>query len=192
MTAALGLSGGTRYLDFSIRSCEQRDVAVFAATEPPGAHLAEWFFARQLAGEVTFLIAWLGGVPIGSCELVLGARPEVRNLNVRGGWRGHGVGSALISASEDRVREDRVREDRAHESRVPADRAHQSMAREGGILVVGVALDNPDARRLYERLGFQPTGILSTTTYEFVDPDGITRKATEVDEELIKHLAPSP
>ena len=49
-------------------------------------------------------------------------------------------------------------------------------------------MDNPDARRLYQRLGYAPTGELSTVTYEYVDAEGVARTATETDEMLVKVL----
>jgi ribosomal protein S18 acetylase RimI-like enzyme len=55
-----------------------------------------------------------------------------------------------------------------------------------GRLTVGVALDNPRARALYERLGYRGTGELATTTYAYVDDAGVTREATETDERLVK------
>lgn len=55
-------------------------------------------------------------------------------------------------------------------------------------LRLGVGLDDPAARRLYERLGYRPTGEVETTTYDHVDAEGITRSATETDEWLEKDL----
>ena len=53
-------------------------------------------------------------------------------------------------------------------------------------LVVGVGVDNARAAALYDRLGFVRTGVVSRTTYEYVDDEGATRMATETDEQLIK------
>lgn len=54
---------------------------------------------------------------------------------------------------------------------------------------MAVAVDNPAARRLYERLGFVGTGEISTVTYDDVDAEGISRSATEIDERLIAELS---
>ncbi|MBN9224317.1 MAG: acetyltransferase [Microbacterium sp. SCN 70-27] len=53
---------------------------------------------------------------------------------------------------------------------------------------MGVGVDNPRARALYERLGYVATGRFSTTTYDFMDASGATRTATETDELLVKEL----
>lgn len=55
---------------------------------------------------------------------------------------------------------------------------------------LGVGLENPGAGRLYERLGYARTGVVSTTTYSYRDAHGVERAATEDDELLVKTLAP--
>ena len=57
-----------------------------------------------------------------------------------------------------------------------------------GEVEIGVAVDNPRARALYERLGYVGTGRTSTVTYEYVDDAGIRRTATETSEQLRKLL----
>ncbi|MGO1312884.1 MAG: GNAT family N-acetyltransferase [Brevibacterium aurantiacum] len=49
-------------------------------------------------------------------------------------------------------------------------------------------MDNPGARRLYERLGYRGTGEITTRTYRYVDADG-EHEVTETDERLSKRLA---
>ena len=145
-----------------VRRCEAVDVEPITATEPPGARVAERLFARQERGESLFLVAWLDGVPVGSGEVVLAARRELRNLHVIDAYRGRGIGTAVIRAAEE-------------------------ASVEAGTLSIGVGADNPTARRLYERLGYRGTGELTTTTYSYVDTDG-EHEATETDERLEKRL----
>ncbi|MGP9843822.1 GNAT family N-acetyltransferase [Brachybacterium sp. 107] len=78
--------------------------------------------------------------------------------------RGRGIGTDLMHAAEKRC--------------APATAVR-----------LRVGLDNPGARRLYERLGYAGTGELQTTTYEFRDADGHLRSATETDEWMEKRLA---
>lgn len=155
----------TKNAAIEVRPCQLADVAVLTATEPPGARLAEVFFERQQAGGVVYLVGWLAGTPVGTGVLITGESPELKNLQVRKEFRGRGVGRAIIAEAEDE-------------------------ARESGLLVIGVATDNPAARRLYERLGYRPTGRISTCTYRFVDDTGVEQQAIETSEDLQKVLTP--
>lgn len=100
---------------------------------------------------------------VGIAQLLHEAVPEVRNVGVLESHRGRGIGTALMAEAE-------------------------RLAAPAGRMRLGVGIDNPSARRLYERLGYRPTGKVETTTYDFVDADGITRSATETDEWMEKEL----
>lgn len=143
-----------------VRPCIAADVAALTADEPPDARLAEHFFARQQTGEVVYLIGWLDGDPVGTGVLATGDPTELKNLHVREPYRRRGIGAEIVAAAE----------------RIVGT----------GELVIGVSVDNPDARRLYERLGYRPTGRLKTATYHYVDADGVQREATETAEDLEK------
>jgi GNAT superfamily N-acetyltransferase len=103
--------------------------------------------ARQSASEGVLLVAWLDGWPAGDVFLRLGTadEPEVRrhlpgvptlvHLEVLDRLQRRGIGTALLHAGEDTAR--RLRHDR---------------------VALGVGLDNPGARRLFERLGYRAWG----------------------------------
>lgn len=152
-----------------VRRCTTDDAASMDAREPAARQYARGALARQQAGLTDFLVAELGGGIVGSGELTTTDPAELKSLSVDASARGQGVGSAIIAAAE------KVVEERAD---LATGRARH--------LVVGVGVDNPRAAALYERLGFVRTGVVSTTTYEYVDDKGATRTATETDEELIK------
>ena len=113
---------------------------------------------RQGAGEL--LVAWLDGNVVGDVYLYreVHEEPELRrefpgvpllnHLEVTPAWQGRGIGTALIHACEAAARE------RGHD-----------------VLILGVGLDNPDAKRLYERLGYVvwPLGPIVT---RWTEPDG--------------------
>ncbi|UVY85376.1 GNAT family N-acetyltransferase [Brachybacterium sp. NBEC-018] len=146
-----------------IRRCAPADVALLEAREPAGQGFARHAAARQERGESTFLIAWSGELPVGSCEVDEGELPLLKNLSVDAPTRGRGVGSRLMEAAEE-------------------------LARPRGRIACAVGLDNPRARRLYERRGYRATGQLETVSYEYVDDGGVRRTATETSETLVKDL----
>lgn len=76
---------------------------------------------------------------VGIAQLVHDPLPEVRTVGVLESHRGRGFGTALMAEAE-------------------------RLAAPAGRLRLGVGLDTPSARRLYERLGYRPTGELETTT----------------------------
>ena len=161
-----------------IRPCTDADLSVlcFRWRTPGGVH--ERHHDRQRAGQTTYLVAWQDQEPLGSGVLQWGgcigsnartAYPdavELNHLQVRDHCRGQGVGSALIAAAEDR-----------------ASQAGRTQ------IAVGVAEDNPDAQRLYRRLGYRLTGIIDVSEYDWITAEGAVRDETERDHLLIKDLS---
>ncbi len=146
-----------------VRRCTVGDVARIAAGEPEGKDYARRTFARQSVGECAYLVAWIGDEPVGSGELEWAPVPELKNLQVAPPHRGRGIGSAIVAAAE-------------------AEAAAFTR------IWIGVSEDNPDARRLYERLGYTPTGRTETYSYTYVDSGGVRRSITETAEYLEKRL----
>lgn len=149
--------------DMEIRRCTRADAVAIAAHEPPGKDYALRTFEAQESGRCLYLVAWLGDRPVGSGQLEWGEVPELKNLQVDADLRGMGIGSALMAEAE-------------------------SAAAPRGVVTVGVGDDNPDARRLYLRRGYSPTGRTETCSYEYVDDAGVRRSATETCEYLEKCL----
>jgi GNAT superfamily N-acetyltransferase len=146
-----------------VRPLAASEVGRLERDEPPGRGFARAMWALQEAGGSTLLVAWDADRPVGAGQLDLrGDVPELRNLQVDAAERGRGIGTAIVRAAEERVA--------------------------SGRLTVGVALDNPRARALYERLGYRGTGEITTTPYSYVDDAGVTRRATETDERLARDL----
>ncbi|MEV4900676.1 GNAT family N-acetyltransferase [Citricoccus sp. NPDC055426] len=161
-----------------IRPCTDADLRLLCSRwkTPGGVH--ERHHARHLAGEVTYLVAWQGQEPLGSGVLQWGgcigsnartAYPDAVELNhllVRDHCRGQGVGSALIAAAE----------------ALAAQTGRHQMA-------MGVAEDNPDAERLYRRLGYRSTGVIDVSEYDWITAEGSVRHETEHDHLLVKDLS---
>ena len=152
--------------------------------EPLGAVFASErdFFAdclaTQVAGGGVLLVAWLDGRPAGDVFLSLGPadEPEVRrhlpgvpmliHLEVAGRLQRRGIGTALVRAGEDTARRfGRVR------------------------IALGVGLDNPGARQLYERLGYSDWGHGHTVaSWREQRPGGAPVTVTQAIDILVKRL----
>lgn len=134
--------------------------------------------ARQGVGDGVLLVARLDERPVGDVFLAChpADEPEVRrllpgvprlvHLEVDGRlWR-HGIGTALIRAGEDSARR----------------LGHRRLA-------LGVGVDNPGARRLYERLGYADWGHGTVVgTWQDRDHEGPPVTHSEVLDTLIKDL----
>jgi GNAT superfamily N-acetyltransferase len=134
--------------------------------------------ARQQDGRGVLLVAWLAGRPVGNGSLSwepadhpeirrhLPGVPELGHLEVIGPLWGQGIGTALIRAAEATARQ------------FGHDR-----------LILAVGVDNPNARRLYERLGYVDWnyGTIVGTWVER-DHDGPPVTLSETCHVLVKRL----
>jgi GNAT superfamily N-acetyltransferase len=125
-----------------IRSGSDVDLAALVAAMGQRDHFTDRL-ARQQYGRGVLLVAWLDGRPVGNGFLSwepadhpeirrhLPGVPELGHLEVVGPLWGQGIGTALIRAAEATARQ------------FGHDR-----------LILAVGVDNPNARRLYDRLGY--------------------------------------
>lgn len=147
----------------SIRPLTEDLADALAAVTPGWASAAPSWLESMRTGRSTLLVAVDGKDPVGVAQLIHDEVPEVCNVGVLEPHRSRGIGAALMRQAE-------------------------RLAWPVGRLRLGVGTDNPDARRLYERLGYRGLGELVTTTYEYVDEEGVRRTATETDEWMEKVL----
>jgi GNAT superfamily N-acetyltransferase len=140
-----------------------------------------WFtdrLAEQARQEAVLLVALLDGQPVGDGFLARGPaqEPELRrrlpgvprldHLEVLGPLQRRGIGTALIHAAEATARR----------------LGHRQ-------LVLAVGVDNPDARRLYERLGYTDWGHGTIVgTWVERDHDGPPVTLSETCHVLARHL----
>jgi ribosomal protein S18 acetylase RimI-like enzyme len=141
---------------------------------PAGVYAAH--LAAQADGLCTVLVAEVGGRVVGTGMLRaerrdavvverLGSLPEISNLQVHPDERGRGHGTALVEA------------------------ACALVAGQGGSRVgIGVADDNPDAARLYLRLGFADTGLAYADHYTWTDVEGVEHQAADDVRYLVREL----
>lgn len=158
--------------DVVVRRVSSSDLPLLVAHlrmdgRPDGADQQAYFteaYRRQEQGEGLLLVALLNGRPVGDVYLqltgptedVLRERlpgvPLLMHLEVIEEARNRGIGSAIMDEAERQLR----------------DLGHHSLA-------LGVRLDNKDAARLYERLGYAQLAdngkdfVLSTVKVEWVD-----------------------
>lgn len=162
-----------------ITACRTEDIELLDRFLPShgvdGNHAAR--FARQEAGESTYLIPWLGGRPVGHAEVrwtgcpaprVRAAQPgcpEVNGLSVwPGSLRSRGIGTALLYTAERLARERGV-----------------------GVMGLGVGEDNPRAAALYARLGYLPT-VAYVDRWAHLDADGVRHEHADACVFLVKPL----
>lgn len=159
-----------------ITVCRDADVALLDryAGSPGATSFHARRFARQEAGECTYLVAWLDGRPVGHTEMrwigceapeVTVDCPEIGGLDVfPAELRSRGIGTELIRAAE-------------------------RLAGERGLTVVGIGVgkDNPRAAALYARLGYHPL-VDYTDRWSYEDHDGTTRECVDACTFLVKDL----
>jgi ribosomal protein S18 acetylase RimI-like enzyme len=160
-----------------VRPCTENDLEVLQARWPVPGQVHDAHYLRQQEGSATYLVAWDGAEPVGSgmvqwrgCVMdnARASYPdgiEVNHLQVRPALRGRGAGTSLLLAAERMVRE------RGHD-----------------LIAVSVAAENADAARLYQRLGYQPTGVIDVSSYTWTDEHRRTHQAVERNELLVKRL----
>jgi GNAT superfamily N-acetyltransferase len=159
-----------------VRACSERDLELLRLRWPTPDDVAGAHYAEQASG-ATFLVGWEADEPWGwallqwrGCigENARAAFPdcvELNHLQVRPQHQSRGTGMAILAAAEQWVGE-------------------RGLTR----LAVSVALTNPDAARLYRRLGYQPTGVIDACSYQWRDDQGSWHDETESAELLVKEL----
>jgi GNAT superfamily N-acetyltransferase len=162
-----------------ITMCRAEDIEVLERFLPSNSvgdsHTAR--FARQEAGESSYLVPWLDGRPVGHGEVrwtgcaapevraVQPGCPELNGLLVSpSSLRSQGIGTALIRTAE-------------------------RLAGERGIAVMGLGVGhgNPRAEALYARLGYRPT-VAYVDRWAYLDERGVRQEEAESCTFLVKTL----
>ena len=135
-------------------------------------------YARQKKQQGVLFVAWLGGHLVGDVYLWLEEAEEepirkhlpgvalLTHLEVRPDRRGKGIGTSIVERLEQHLRE------------LGRDR-----------VALAVRTDNPDAARLYERLGYRDWGRgLVICHAEVTQPNGLVTLEEEKCHVLVKDL----
>ncbi len=160
-------------LSLKIRPCVEEDIpalewfGMFTAQR----ELLEAAWARCRAGDNPMLVADLGGFPAAQVWIDLARRaPQpiavLWALRVLPCLQGLGIGARLLAAAEAEIL-----------------RCGRRIAE------IGVEKQNPSARRLYERLGYQPAGE-EIESFKYTTPWGEERREVVDQWILRKHLGP--
>lgn len=151
------------------------DIARRMAWRRPARHAER--AVNQRAGRAVYLIAWSHGEPVGhafvkwpgdlsSRQARMARCVEIEDLFVANGHRDHGIGTALLEASES----------------VSRDSGHERIG-------LAVALENDGARRLYARRGYEDAGHgVFTLRWSSLDERGVERTWREQCTYLVKVL----
>lgn len=91
--------------------------------------------------------------------------PDIQSLRVRADFRGQGLGSRLLEECE----------------KIVAARGHSQVS-------LSVALDNINARRLYERLGYHMVGTPYCDVWFYADAAGKSMRVEETVWDMVKNL----
>lgn len=156
-------------LGYVVRPSVAADVPALEAAMPSrGTDVHQHWHDKQADGWTTYLTVWSGAEPVGSGVISWAAphhpaggrdtHPELKNVGVAPAWQGRGAGTRLITAAVALIRE-----------------------RGCAGVSIGVSVDNPEAARLYARLGFWDTGVRETTRYQYPDEAGVLQDIVEED-----------
>lgn len=156
-----------------VRLLQERDTR---ALEWQGGADLRSFYERQweqhCAGTVCALVADFNGFPIGQGSIHWQGKPthphipDIQSLRVFDAFRGLGIGSQLLVAGE----------------RLVAARGFAQVSLAAG-------LQNPAARRLYERLGYHAVGEPYNDAWHYINAQGVTVHVAEMVIDLVKNLA---
>jgi GNAT superfamily N-acetyltransferase len=161
-----------------VRPCTERDLVLLRELMPSFDDVAGHHYDQQRAGTATFLVCWYGDEPLGwglvqwqgclgeHARAAYASCVELNHLQVRPEYRGRGAGTAILAAAERLVR----------------DRGLDRLA-------VSVGVENPDAARLYRRLGYRPTAVLDDCSYSWFDAEGHRHDEVETAQLLVKDLS---
>ncbi|HEV2148082.1 MAG TPA: GNAT family N-acetyltransferase [Longimicrobiaceae bacterium] len=163
----------TRPVEVVIRTCREDDLEglEWFGMFTPHREIIHEAFAMQRRGENLMLVAEANRFPVGQAWINLRARALLGTgllwaVRVLPPFQGMGIGSRLLAAAEEALR-----------------------ARGFARAEIGVEKDNPDARRLYERVGYRVVRE-EYEEYEYTTPEG-THHRVPVDQWFLqKELSP--
>lgn len=139
-----------------------------------GADLRSWYERQWRAhqdGEVCVLVADWNDFPIGQIAIHWRGKPthphipDLQSLRVMGAFGRMGIGSRLLECAE----------------RVVASRHYNQVS-------LAVGTENPRARALYERLGYETIGEPYDDEWHYTDARGEQCSACEVVIDMVKSL----
>lgn len=164
--------------DYAIRICTLDDLDKFDPDSYIHPEIVRSWLALQQFGEATVLVMWYkDDTPAGQALISwtgdwndeirhkLKGVPAICNLHVDDAHRGHHIGRKLVDAAEKLVKG----------SGYPK-------------ITLSIPDDNDEALALYDKLGYEDSGLHSTTTYTYRDAEGKKKKTTDRTIALVKEF----
>jgi GNAT superfamily N-acetyltransferase len=162
--------------DLVLRPLRKKEIALLPPGARPGDHRARFYM--QEGGMVLYLIAWLGSTAVGQLLLTwegetrepMGSQlahcPHLSDFNVLPEYRSQGIGTHMLD----------------HIERIAQERGYHQIG-------LGVGLNNPRARALYERRGYQDSGLGEyMDSWTWIDEQGQEFLVVDRCLYLVKHL----
>jgi ribosomal protein S18 acetylase RimI-like enzyme len=156
----------------AIRQMTEADVLPLASALGWPARGIQSRYQDQQDGKREVFVAELEGSPVGSVSInQRDGPPELLHLfalDVAPQFRNRGFGTALVRAVE----------------RIAAERKLSGVW-------LDVAVDNTNARRLYERVGYHREGPVVINRWQYIDEQGVQQQAEETCYRMFKRFAES-
>jgi ribosomal protein S18 acetylase RimI-like enzyme len=161
-------------LDITVQRCDQSTLLQARTTWPDAADVLQQLWDSSATAQHQLLVAVVDGQAVGQAVVrwaptapaeLAGSAAEVAHLFVRSEYRRRGVATALLAHAHGELR---------------ARSCHRAL--------LAVDRDNAAAADLYLALGYQRTGLIERSDYEYVDDGGVMRRAVEWNEWLVKDL----
>ncbi|MBV9471078.1 MAG: GNAT family N-acetyltransferase, partial [Abitibacteriaceae bacterium] len=156
-----------------VRRLQEQDVRLLEWHGGPDLRsFYEWQWDQHCIGALCTLVADFNGYPIGQGSIHWQGKPthphipDIQSLRVMDAFRGLGIGSQLLRASERLV-----------------------LAQGFSKLSLAVGIENPAARRLYERLGYRLAGEPYNDIWHYINAQGERVQIEELVVDLVKVLA---
>ena len=161
-------------MTYHVRSVKRQDLQALEAYLSIKGNIFrhEWLIAQQAAGNLDYVVAWIQEKPVGRGAILwhgyaipeliaeFPSTPVIRSVEVLERYRGHAIGSKLVSELE-----------------------HRAFSRGFTSVSLGIMPDNVHAEKLWRRFGYKDWGkgtVSTISKYEDIQGKEVICKETFV------------